>query len=53
MRCILAVQDKTFSSPKTHYMSANEASRTVVGFLDVFIDVFLEVQHKNMVKYCM
>ena len=30
--------------PETHYMSAGEAGRYVVGFLNLFIDVFLEVQ---------
>ena len=33
--------------PKTHYMSAGEAGRHVVGFLDLFRDVFLEVQNKR------
>ena len=28
-------------------MSAGEAGRDVVGFLDLFIDVFLEVQNKR------
>ena len=31
--------------PQTHYMSADEAGRHVVGFLDFVIDVFLEVQN--------
>ena len=33
--------------PKTHYMSASEAGRHVVGFLDFFIDVFLVVQDQR------
>ena len=33
--------------PKAHYISAGEAGRHVVGFLDLFIDVFLEVQNKT------
>ena len=32
---------------KTHYMSAGEAGQYVVGFLDFFIDVSLEVQKQR------
>ena len=35
---------------KTYYMSAGFASRHVVGFEDLSIDVFLEVQNKDIVK---
>ena len=38
---------------KTYYMSAGFAGRHVVGFGDLSIDVFLEVQIKDIVKYCM
>ena len=31
--------------PKTHYMSAGEAGGHVVGFLDLSIDLFLEVHN--------
>ena len=41
---ILDLQDTV---PKTNYMSAGEAGRHVVGFLDFFIDIFLEVQNKR------
>ena len=33
--------------PKTHYMSAGEAGRHVVDFLDLFINVSLEGQNKK------
>ena len=33
--------------PKGYYMSPGEAGRHVVGFLDLFIDVFLGVQSKR------
>ena len=36
-----------YLSPQNHYMSAGEADRHVVGFLDLFIDIFLEVQDKR------
>ena len=45
---ILDLQENIYTQiPKTHYMSAGEAGRHVVGFLDLFIDVFLEVQIKR------
>ena len=45
---ILDLQENIYISvPKTHYMSASEAGRHVVGFLDFFIDIFLEVQYKK------
>ena len=37
---------------KNYYMSACFAGRHVVGFEDLSIDVFLKVQNKNIVKYC-
>ena len=36
-----------YLSPKTHYMLAGGAGQDVVGFLDFFIDIFLEVQNKR------
>ena len=37
---------------KTYYMSAGFAARHVVVFGDLNVDMFLEVQIKDMVKYC-
>ena len=34
-------------NPKNNYMSAGEAGRHVVGFLDSFIEIDLEVQNKR------
>ena len=44
---ILNLQENIYTYPNTHYMSAGEASRRVVFFLDLFTDVFLEVQNKR------
>ena len=41
-----------YLSPQNPLMSAGEAGRHVVDFLYFFIDIFLEVQDKNIVKYC-
>ena len=39
---MLDLQENIYSEVlKTHYMSAGEAGRHVVGFLDFFIDIFL------------
>ena len=41
---ILDLQENIYIQvPKTHYMCGGEARREVVGFLDLFIDVLLEV----------
>ena len=43
---ILDLDDNIYTYvPKTHYMSAVETSRHVVGFLDLFIDVLPEVHN--------
>ena len=48
---ILDLQENIYTQvPKTHYMSVGEAGRHVVGFLDLFIDVFLEIQNKRYSK---
>ena len=45
---ILDIQENNYIQvPKIHYMSAGEAGRHVVGFLDFVIDIFLEVQGKR------
>ena len=45
---ILDLQENIYTQvPKTHYMSAGEAGRHVVGFLNLSIDVFLEVQKQT------
>ena len=50
---ILDLQEHIYTEvPKTYYMSAGEAGQHVIGFLDIFIDVFLEVQKKDILKYC-
>ena len=48
MSLILDLRENIYTQVfKTHYISAGEAGRHVVGFLDLFIDVFLEVQDKK------
>ena len=48
MSFILDLQENTYTYVlEIHYMSAGEAGRHVVGFLDFCIDVFLEVQDKK------
>ena len=37
---------------KPYYMSAGFAGQHVADFEDLNIDMFLEVQDKNIVKYC-
>ena len=50
---ILELQENIYTqAPKTHYMSAGETGRHVVGFLDLLIDVFLEVQNKRYSQIC-
>ena len=50
---ILDLQENIYTLvPKTHYPSAGEAGRGIVGVLDLFIDIFLELQNKHVVKYC-
>ena len=50
---ILDLQETIYTKvKKTYYMSAGEAGRHVVGFFNLFIDVFLEVQTKRLVEYC-
>ena len=45
---MLGLQENVYIQvPNTSYMSAGEAGRHVVGFLDLFIDIFLEVQNKR------
>ena len=45
---ILDLQENIYTSvPKTHYPWAGEAGRRVVGSLDLFIDIFLEVQNQT------
>ena len=49
MSFILDLQENIYAQvPQTHYMSAGEASRHIEGFLDLFIDVFLEVQDNKI-----
>ena len=48
MYFILDLQENIYTQvSNTYYMSAGEAGRHVVGLLDFFIDVFLEVQNKK------
>ena len=48
MSCILDLQENIHKKiKKTFYMSAGLASRRVVGFEDLSIDVFLEVQNQK------
>ena len=48
MSVIFDLQEDIYTEvPKTNYMSAGEAGGHVVGFPDVFIVVFLEVQNKR------
>ena len=50
---ILDLQENIYKKvKKPYYMLAGSAGQHVVGFLDLFIDIFLEVQEKNIVKYC-
>ena len=45
---ILKLQENIYTYvPNTHYVSAGEAGPHIVRFLDLFIDVFLEVQNKK------
>ena len=37
-----------YLSPKNHYMLAGGAGQHGVGFLNFFIDIFLEVQDKKI-----
>ena len=39
-----------FKVLKTYYMLAGETGQHVVGFLDIFIDIFLEIQNKRYSK---
>ena len=53
MSFILDLQENTYKKvKKTYYMSAGFAGQHVVGFGDLSIDVFLEVQNKDVVEYC-
>ena len=48
MSFVLDLQENIYTQvPKTYYMSAGEAGRHVVGVIDLFIDVFLEVQNNR------
>ena len=50
---ILDLQENTYKKvQKTYYMLAASAGQHVVVFWDLNIDIFLEVQDKNIVKYC-
>ena len=45
---ILDLQENIYKQvKKTYYMLAGFAGQHVVGFLDFFIDIFLEVQNKK------
>ena len=50
---ILDLQENIYKKVKTtYYMSTGVAGRHVVNFGDLNIDMFLEVQDKDTVKYC-
>ena len=50
---IVYLQENIYTeASETHYMSAGEAGRHVVDFLDLVIDVFQEVQDNRYRKYC-
>ena len=45
---MLDLQENIYTQvPQTHYMTAGEAGRHVVGFVYFPIDVFLEVQNEK------
>ena len=51
MSFILDLQENIYTQVlKIHYTSAGEAGPHVVGFLDCFIDMFVEVQNKKYSK---
>ena len=51
--CILDLQEHIYRKvEKIDYPSAGFAGRRIVDFWDLSIDIFLEVQNQEIVKYC-
>ena len=46
----LDLQENIYTEvPRTNYMSAGEAGRNLGGFLDLFVNMFLEVQNHKYI----